>query len=148
MTCRRRVMFCCSQTHYNGGCYFRLTARLQYPPQPIRERRETNEEQKLTITPQNFMPCTQSFSCAIIIIAAVWVPACDTLSPAPCYLWSELCIVWDQACLLCEQASRRGFAFINARNWTKSDIFFFCFSHPSRRSAVRMDSVSRSMSPQ
>lgn len=53
---------CCSQTHYNGGCYIRLTARLQYSPQPIRKYREINEEQKLTIMPQNFMPCTQSFS--------------------------------------------------------------------------------------
>lgn len=74
------MMFCCSQTYCNGGCYFRLTARLQYSPQPIRERREINEEQKLTNTPQNFMPCTQSFSCAIIIIAAVWVSTCDTIS--------------------------------------------------------------------
>lgn len=116
-------MFCCSQTHYNGGCYFRLTARLQYPPQPIRERRETNEEQKLTITPQNFMPCTQSFSCAIIIIAAVWVPACDTLSPAPCYLIRVVYRLRSSVFALRTDVAKR-VCIYNTRNW-KSDIFFF-----------------------
>lgn len=83
-SCRRyRAIQRCSRTRYNtvaaaaSGCTARL---LHYPPQPIRGHRETNEEQKLTIMPQNFMPCTQSFSCANFFHRGSPIPACDTPS--------------------------------------------------------------------
>lgn len=71
---RRRTVQCCSQTHHStmAAAVAAATSGNErqwfihtHPPQPIRGHRETNEEQKLTIMPQNFMPCTQSFTRAI-----------------------------------------------------------------------------------
>jgi len=146
---------------------FRLTARLQYPPQPIRERWETNEEQKLTITSQNFMPCTQSFSCTIIIIAVLWVPACDTLisgavSPISTQYkkyffnivcWSRLSVIriichprWNTFALRTGPSVAKRICIYNIRN--KIEHFLFLNCDPFRKNAVQMDSVSRSMGPQ
>lgn len=134
---------CCSQTHYNGGCYIRLTARLQYSPQPIRKYREINEEQKLTIMPQNFMPCTQSFSSlssSQLLSSDFGLRHATFVSVLSAIILS--CIKRLRSTAICFMNGRNVKRIYNARGQIKSDISFF-----ESRGMVGMDFVSRSLGP-
>lgn len=137
---------CCPQTHYNGGCYFRLTARLHVltaaDSRTSRNKRGTE---------------TDYYAVKFYALYSVFLMRNHyhrgRLGPGLWHAISDavLSVIWVIYVLseIMRVCFANGHREKNLQwNWTKSNFFFSLNPDPSRRNSVQMDSVSRSMGPQ